>query len=241
VVVVLGKRRVDGEWSLLIKVLIVAVMVGLIPCLVVLGIARRITKSLEKVRRGLVQPLARRESSAADQLFQKYALWAQSRRMEFLGAFRYETVASSLMVVWKCPLPSSYFCVHQVHGKQRFEFISIINEETGTTLTTSSTHETFIIPQMPGSYAQSFPGLTTEDLRVRHAEAQAYLFEVKRTRFDQGKLPLPQLVEHIAQQRVRSIRQRTLSSWYCVWWYFVSRLRWGNKTVEQQHRVGLWR
>jgi hypothetical protein len=208
--------------------------------LVFLVTAKAVARRLERIRRALVQQVGRRESPAAELLYQKHNLWAQSRQMEFLAAFRYEILMPKLIVVWKCPQPDSFFCVYEERGKQCFEFISGLDDERASILRTTSCLDPFALPPTVGVYAQSFSSTSPEDLRQRHTEALGYLAKAKRERSDQDRRQFSELVEDAVQRQIRSIRAKYFTTFRYLWWSAIASSRWGNKTVAQQHREGLW-
>lgn len=222
-------------------ILIMVSVVVIMPLVAMMLISRRINKYLERWRRGLVKPLALRETPGVLAVQQQFGLWCQSRGMELLGAFRHDAMPGQIIVVWKCPKPISYFLVFHGQGGQSLALISAVDEEPDSTLTSSNSDNLGGLPIVDGIYREVFSRATAEDLMRRHTDAQEYLLRVKRLRCGFGKQPFPQILEQSIQRQIRGIRRRGLVSWFYLWWQFAGQHRWKNRSIEEQHRSGLWK
>ncbi len=227
-------------YDLTLLILVAVSVVVITPIVFMVLISRRIKKYLESWRRGLVKQLALRETPVVLAVQQQFGLWCQSRGMELLGAFRHDAEPRQIIVVWKCPKPISYFLVFHGQAGQRLAFISAVDEEPDSTLTSSNSDSLGGLPIVDGICREVFSGANADELMRRHAAAQEYLKRVKHVTFGLGKQPFPQILEQSIQRQIRGIRRRGLVSLFYLWWQIAGQHRRINRSIEEQHRSGLW-
>ena len=219
---------------------IIIVLVIAIPIVVILLAGGATSNAFIKLRSARVEPLPPLGEAWMQALSREWGAWAQGQGMDLVGLFLVRAVVPNVIVVWRCRHHHSYFCMYLVQNKRYFDFVSIIDEQRGATLTTSGTKDVFAVPRSTGSFAQSFHGAAPDELQSQHRRAMQYLMSIKRMRFSQGTMPFPQLLEVAIRQQVNEVCRIPLYWLRAAWWFFVTRNQMNGKTIEQQHAERLW-
>jgi hypothetical protein len=102
-----------------------------------------------------------------------------------------------------------------------------------TLLDTSNSGSIGLFPR-PGAYAQSFPGISAEEIWRRHLEGEAYLNE--KFKFPRVHITRPYEDVVVSAMRIRMQYNRAQSFWpvRVLYRYFVTRKKIANRTVMQQ-------
>jgi hypothetical protein len=156
-----------------------------------------------------------------------YDPWLAAERLQFRTAFRFGAINVAVYQQENQPRYFS-FLFHQ-----RVTFSAESYLEDLTILDTSNSGSLGLFPR-PGAYAQSFPGISAEELWKRHLEGESHL----TMRFGYHFEPLGRSYEDlvIPAMRLRLQYNRTQFLWpvRVLYRFFVTRYTIRHKTIAQQ-------
>lgn len=157
----------------------------------------------------------------------RYREWVASVGLEFRTAFQFGTIRAAVFQQKDQPRFFS-FLFHKQLTCSAESYLEDLTE-----LDTSNSGSLGLFPR-PGAYAQSFPGISPQELWQRHLEGETYLAE----RFGYRWVPLNRSYQQLAvnAMRIRMNFNRSQFLWPArvLWRYFTTRHRIRNRTVMQQ-------
>lgn len=167
--------------------------------------------------------------------------WATENGFAFLGNYVMKIGGQlARIAVWQRPDRPTFFCRYVIEAQNRrqqsYDLVTLFAEEVG--LTTGSSRDGQLFPTRPGSFMQTFTGLSLDQQWSVHIDMENYLM-------DRGGAGLVELEEPFEAVFVRAIvRQmeyiKTIPFWPLrgAYWYFVRRYQRHGKTIQQQHDKG---
>lgn len=167
--------------------------------------------------------------------------WATEQGFDrYLGTFVVRLPAGAcLIAAWQHRLRPTYFCPYAAANKVFHDFVTLFSENRS--LTTTNTRDGQFLPKAPGRYMQTFTGLSLDELLNRHAASEQFLLT-------QGRIlerPVSWTFEEALSASLASqgayIRSLPLWPLRAVYWFLVRKRRLHNKTIEEQHQLGLIR
>jgi hypothetical protein len=161
------------------------------------------------------------------QTIEEHQEWLNSENLQFRACFRFGAITVATFQQGAQPRFFS-FMFHQ-----RTTFSAETYWQNLTLLDTSSSGSLGLFPR-PGSYAQSFPGISAEGTWGRHLEGEAYLAE--KFKFPAAQITRPYVDLVVSAMRIRMQHNRSQSFWpfRVLYRYFVTRNQIANRTVMQQ-------
>jgi hypothetical protein len=164
---------------------------------------------------------------AQRQTIEAHQEWLNSENLQFRACFRFGAITVATYQQANQPRFFS-FMFHQ-----RTTFSAETYWEHLTLLDTSSSGSLGLFPR-PGSYAQSFPGVSAEETWGRHLEGEAYL--AQKFNFPAAHITRPYVELVVSAMRMRMQHNRSQSFWpfRVLYRYFVTRNQIANRTVMQQ-------
>lgn len=166
--------------------------------------------------------------SQQQQTIVQHQAWLSSIGLEFQVAFQFGAIHAA---VFKQKGQARYFSF-LFHGSTTFSVETHFEDQQE--FDSSNSGSLGLFPR-PGAFAQSFPGLSAEELWKRHLEGETYLMQ----RF--GLKPLntnrPYVETFFELTRIRMQYVRSQSFWpvRVLYRFFVTRRRMVNRTVMQNY------
>src|SRR5262245_50076789 len=156
-----------------------------------------------------------------------YKDWLGSVRLEFRTSFQFGAIQVAVFQQEDQPRFFSFM----FHQRTTFSAESYLDDLT--ILDTSNSGDLGLFPR-PGAYAQSFPGISAEEVWQRHLEGERHL--TKKFGFNWVPIKRPYEDLMVAAIRVRMRHNREQSFWpvRVLYRYFVTRHRMANRTIVQQ-------
>ena len=206
-----------------------------VPLGVVGAIAFSVYSTIQKLDDARLVPMDPNQNPRCSGVATKYGTWAHKRGMNFEGCYAIDGPVPMMIVAWQSFQPVAYFVVYLVpEDKSYFEFVSVISEQLGATLTTTTSIDAFVLPSPDDCYKQCFSRATPEQLLKHHVAAQQYLNQTRRIGFVPPRQSLPQSILISIKSQLKFVRSKPLYPLRAVWWYFVTRNSSDNKSVQQQ-------
>lgn len=212
---------------------IVGAIVGL-PIIVIVLVMVTTVSSLQKLAGATVAPIGTNVDHRAAEVAAEHGSWTERQKMRFLGFFGLTGGSSIRLLAWQLSEPVGYFVVYLIPGRVYFEYVSIISETEGTSLTTTSTKDALTVREATGSYVQCFTDCPADRLLTKHVAGMQYLKMMKRVDFQSPQLPFPQVLVNCVQRQVSHVRGNPLYPLETVYRYFVGRHTRANKSIQDQ-------
>ncbi len=210
---------------------------------VVATIAILLIVSSNSIKRMKDVTFKRSDVKAGSQTADHWRLWedfAKTREMKPIGHFVTQPLTPVIMSAWRCPKPASFFVLHTVPGKSEMEqfrgveFVTILDSDAGTTLTTTTKSDGLTIPAGPGSWVQCFPESTGTQLAQAHEKGLSWLNQKKSIKADVQPADFPKITAHCVQTQVRSFIQNRKFPLVALWRFVVARHMEAGKSVWNQ-------
>ena len=148
------------------------------------------------------------------------ASWAKKNNFDFLGFYEVQCGMRAFMAAWKLK-----------------EMPTIFKNEVE--LTTSNTKDSIFYPKPPGWYSQSFSMYCFDELYRMHMEAEEYLITKGGTQLEKSIIDF----EEFFVSYLKKEKSYQWKHWYWIffllYFYFVRKNKWHNKTIQQQHELGM--
>jgi hypothetical protein len=161
-------------------------------------------------------------------VLEAYNAWLASANLEFRSCFRFGSIQA--VVYQQKDQPRFFsFMFHK-----RITFAAESYWEGLNILDTSNSGSLGLFPR-PGAYAQSFPGISAEEVWKRHLEGEEYLTTKFGFPWVRIKMPYLQLVAEATRIRMQYARSQSFWPFRVLYRYFVTRHTIRNKTVMQQY------
>lgn len=170
--------------------------------------------------------------------------WAQNNDFSFVGNFTMKTASMTTSVsAWQhCDRPT-FFCKYVVKIKnisqQASDFVTKFANDI--LLTTASTSDANFFPRYPEAYLQSFSKLSLDERWYRHVEMENYLIDTGGAELIQMDVSFEKELFDAAQKQIKYVRTIALWPFRGVYWYFIRKHLWHNKSIKTQHEKGVIR
>jgi hypothetical protein len=169
------------------------------------------------------------------------ALWAGRNSFDLLSYYTVQFSMRGFMAVWKSKEKPTYLCQYIVgsgfEGIVACEFSTVFENDIG--LATANTIDSNLYPKPPGEYKQSFSRCSLDELYKKHGEAEEYL--ITRGGAQVEKSPID--FEEYFIDSLKKDNRYHWKHWYWIillfYFFFVRRKRWHNKTIREQHELGM--
>jgi hypothetical protein len=175
----------------------------------------------------MLRPIAGGLTTQQAEIISRHKDWLASVGLEFRTSFQFGIIRVAVFQQGNQPRFFSFM----FHQRITFSVESYL--EDLTILDTSTSGSLGLFPR-PGSYAQSFPNISSEEAWRRHLEGEAHLTR----KFGFSWVPLHRSYEEImlAAMRVRMKYNRSQPFWplRVLYRYAVTRHRIANRSIVQQ-------
>jgi len=172
---------------------------------------------------------------------QDTASWAAGNNFDFLGFYTVHCGMRGFMAAWKSKEKPTYLCQYIIKFGVLVEivcgFLTVFEKDIG--LTTSNSKNSNVFPQPLGEYSQSFSRCSFDELLRKHGEAEKYLITRGGTQVEKSSIDFE---EHFIDSHIKENRYLWMHCYgfFLVFYlYFVRRYRWHNKTIKEQHELGM--
>ena len=176
----------------------------------------------------MIKPIAGGLSQADQNRLLQYRDWLASENLQLRTTFRFGPM--QIIVFQHGDLPR-YF-LFNFHKRLTYGAESYLADLT--VLDSTASNAIGLFPR-PGGYAQSFPGITPQELWRRHLEGEAHL----TAKFGYHWQPMGGEYEDIlvdaARLRMQVVRSQSFWPARVLYRFFVTRPKLLNKTIAQQY------
>ena len=162
-------------------------------------------------------------------------VWAQRNDFEHVGYFKLSTYFFS---AWQHTQRPTFLC-HYVLPKNAIEFITVFDDNiTFSTVSNASWHDS---PQFPGYYVQTFSQKEPQPLWHQHIQMENYLMDVGKAELVHLDLTCQDCLNYYLGKQTSFIRSIPLWPIRALYWAFVRKNKWHNKSIKTQHELGMIR
>ncbi len=174
-------------------------------------------------------------SPGRQQIVDQHLPWLNSMQLDPLPAHKFGTIEVATF---------------QQRGTQRFLSImfssrrityaadTYFDDTECTNLETSTGGSAGMFPPRSNQYLQSFPGATADVAWQRHLEGETYVMSRFGARFQPLTLSFEEILLKGIRMRMEYVRAIPFYPFRALYWFFISRSRLANRTVEQQFPFG---
>ena len=160
-------------------------------------------------------------------------VWAQRNDFEHVGYFKLSTYFFS---AWQHTQRPTFLC-HHVLPKNAIEFITVFDDDiTFSTVSNASWHDS---PQFPGYYIQTFSQKEPQSLWHQHIQMENYLMDVGKAELVHLDLTCQDCLNYYLRKQTSFIRSIPLWPIRALYWAFVRKNKWHNKSIKTQHELGM--
>jgi hypothetical protein len=168
--------------------------------------------------------------------------WAANNEFKFLGNYSTKNgIMPCLISVWQRPDRPTFFCQYafrsQTKLKIAYDLVTIFANDIG--LTTCSTMDGGSLPSSPGSYKQNFSNMSFDQRWNQHIEMENYLMDMGQAQLIKEDRPFEQIFTEAIRKQMKFIRSIPFWPLRGVYWHFIRRRIWRNKSIETQHERGM--
>ena len=220
------------------KIIIIAgipIVLGLVLCLIV----------ILRGRMGL-KPYETKTPPGEDDNIEstkEISLWAEQNDFHLIGYYTVSYGMRCFLAVWQSKHKPTDLCMYIVRTPDETVIACAFETlfENGFDLTTADTKDAILCPTPPKLYRQSFWGCGLKELYRIHLKSERYLIEA-------GGAQLKRAPVDFEKEFVRSMKEQNRWQWkhwywifFLLYFYFVRRGKWHNKTIQQQHELRMIR
>jgi hypothetical protein len=216
------------EWVWLIAVAVV--MFWIVPAIAVY--VQVVKMSSLELRRE--DPNSPKVKGRIDQ-FQPTNAWAEAKGFTFLGYFSIVKMPV-LLAAWQRGQEPTFLCHYIVQSKSLLDFVTQF--ERGVGLTTNNSKDGHVTHRPPGSYLQSFPNLSMDEILRHHDEMRQYLISAGGAEVLRRVRPFEEVFPEEIQRQTRYVRSLPLWTLRSVYRFYVTRYLWNNLSIRDQHEKG---
>lgn len=222
-----------GEW--IVGAVVFVVFVVVICGSVVKGIVNAVNSlTSESGRLRIVEDHERKENF--ESLLENDG-WAVEHGFEFLGTYFMNAVAPLYMAVWRNAESTTFLCLYRMSTQAVTlsvrEFVTMLPKDHS--LTTSSARDAFTLPFRSGSFMQTFPKLSMDQLWERHMEGIMHVVRKTGIQPIMPEVPFVEIFNGSVVGQVAYVRSLSLWPLRALYWYFVKRWVMRNRSIEDQH------
>lgn len=232
--------KIGDDPVLKLVLFILAGLLALVSCLILL-LARSVYVTMQRTGRLKLVQVDVENADRGDDVLAVIGLdnWATEAGFEFEGCYRDDATSANLEL-WRHPQRGTrlarYVLRHPHQLTVSLDIVSLM--ERHISLTTNNTSNAHLSPPRPGSYVQTFSGLSHDRLLAHHDDALRLLCQRGGQREVRSPLPSSTLVELWAQRSLRHVRGFWFWPIRSIFWFFLRRPRWHGKSIAQQHELG---
>jgi len=201
--------------------------------------------------RAMASPFHRLTPAGADEWVKSLPdmpeLTAQAERMGFrpIGCYTIGIKnVSTFIAVWGHQTRPTFFIAYHMAvstlfatiTKRNYDFVTSFSGEV--TLTTGTSKQVPFFPPQPNEYSQAFSNLDLDEVWKKHQEGEGYLVRVGRVQATPTYPPFEEFFHEGVRRLTTFVQSLRLGMLRAPYWYLVSRRRWHNKSIEEQHRHG---
>jgi hypothetical protein len=170
--------------------------------------------------------------------------WAKSNGFEYIGSYKMSLpIANNHIWAWRRTDRPTFFCRYliQVKNDSKVAHELVTDFANNVSLSTADTNFANSQPHRGGSYVQGFTGISLDEEWNLHIEAENYLI-------DKGAAKLEAKDANFENDFIKDIRRhanyiQSLPLWPLrgIYWYFIRRRLYSNKSIRVQHEKGMTR
>jgi hypothetical protein len=209
-----------------------AILLILVLCVPV-GIALTMRHSVRKM---LASPTAEEDPASAAAIIaslpDQFRALVDSEGFRFTKAYSFHATKFGIWIRISAEPPLRMFYVSRQAGGSVCEFITAFSDEIS--LTTTTTRAAFVYPRPFGSFLQSFPKATPQDLWRAHLDGEAYLRSHLSINTEECRLPF---LETFQRGVVRGLSHViSIRLWFLrgIYWYLIKRFLLHNRPIGNQ-------
>ena len=175
----------------------------------------------------MLRPIPAGLTPQQQEIFSHYKDWLASIDLQFRATFQFGSIQVAVFQQQDQPRFLS-FMFHQ-----RLTFSAESYMQDLTILDTSSSGSIGLFPR-PGAYAQSFPGISPQELWQRHLEGESQLTRKFGFQWVPINRPYEELLADAMRVRMKFSRSQSFWPVRVLYRFFVTRHRIVNQTIAQQ-------
>lgn len=173
--------------------------------------------------------------------------WAESQGYLYLDTFLLQiSGVRTFLAVWQHPHDPTYFAAYitqalnknaqpskSVKQQMTFDFVTYFTGDSS--LTTGSSAAGNLIPLRPGLYRQTLDYSSLTELQQKHTDAVTYLQRLGGMQLGTLSQPAVDYITDALRSCTDYVRSLPLWPLQGVYWYFIRKHLWHNRTIQQQH------
>lgn len=178
-------------------------------------------------------------SDSESQSFQEQAqrhldtAWLAEQGFEPAGCYKLISPITTIDIIgWKHVGTAVFYCCYLFPDNVSGDFVSILSDGNG--VTTGCKADGLMIPTVPGSWIQVFPGKTLQERWDLHLEAETNITQTTGASPAEHCRSLSEEMEDAAAKQLGYIHEIPLWQLRIPFWYIFRCRRLVNKTVAQQ-------
>jgi hypothetical protein len=165
------------------------------------------------------------------QILSGYQAWLSANNFYPVASFQF----SRIQVATFQQKDSQRFFSFTFHQRLTFSIETYFDDTDCTCLDTGTSGSTGMFPQRPHQYEQSFPNASADEAWRRHLEAEPYLIKKFGIQWKPLTVPYEQILLKAMRLRMQYVRSIPFYPFLALYWYFVSRSRMANRSIQQQY------
>jgi hypothetical protein len=167
--------------------------------------------------------------------------WAVSSEFEFIGNFSITVILPCIISAWRRLDRPTFFSKYTLMDKNivKIQYNLVTIFEKDIVLTTSSTKDEGFFPCPPGSYMQNFSSKSFDQRWHQHLEMENYLMDAGQVQLIDQDINFEQYLIEVIRRQMEFIRTLPFWPFRGLYWHFIRRYIWRNKSIKTQHERGM--
>lgn len=203
------------------------IFIAAAPAMIAMQVYLQVLKMSEPEK--MMLPIAGGLSPEKQQILLDHKEWLTARKLNYLTSFQFGTIQ---VAVFQQENYSRFFSIY-FHKLVTYDLESRFDDLT--CLDTATSGSTGMFPARPGSYKQSFPQASAEEVWQRHLEGEAYLMQKLGIAWQPLSRPYQETLLNTMRLHMKYVRSIPLWPFRSVYWYAVSRRKMANRSIQQQY------
>jgi len=166
--------------------------------------------------------------------------WAQANGFSFVGSYMIRScyMAGITIFAWQRTDGSSFLCQYGI-ANAACDFVTKFASDVS--LTTGSTRDGHFFPRRPGAYLQSFSKIDLNEQWARHIKMENYLIDGRGVELVAPDVQFEDYFIDFIHRQMEFVMSIPLWFLRGVYWFFVRRYLYHNKTIKEQYEKGMIR
>lgn len=160
-----------------------------------------------------------------------YQAWLSANNFYPVASFQF----SRIQVATYQQKDAQRFLSFMFHQRLTFSIETYFEDDDCTCLDTGTSGSIGMFPRRPNQYQQSFPNISPDEAWQHHLEAEAYLMRKFNIQWKSLRMPYEQILFKATRLQMQFVRSIPFYPFLALYWYFVSRRRMANRSIQQQY------